>query len=174
MKIQLSDHFTYKRLLRFVISPILMMLCTSLYSIVDGFFVSNFVGKTPFAAVNLVMPVCMALGTIGTMIGHRRKRRRFPDVGRGKTRTSQPVFFSARLFFCFFKYRFISRWYHFCPPDRNRAGSCGRTAGKLRDLQQNFVYRADALRSAKCFPELFCHCGKTVFEFKDIDWRGSY
>lgn len=69
MRIQLSDHFTYKRLLRFVISPVLMMICTSLYSIVDGVFVSNYVGKTPFAAVNLVMPVCMALGTIGTMIG---------------------------------------------------------------------------------------------------------
>lgn len=69
MRIQLSDHFTYKRLLRFVISPILMMICTSLYSIVDGFFVSNYVGKTPFAAVNLIMPVCMGLGTIGMMIG---------------------------------------------------------------------------------------------------------
>lgn len=69
MRIQLSDHFTYKRLLRFVISPVLMMICTSLYGIVDGFFVSNYVGKTPFAAVNLIMPVCMALGTIGTMIG---------------------------------------------------------------------------------------------------------
>lgn len=69
MRIQLSDHFTYKRLLRFVISPILMMICTSLYSIVDGFFVSNYVGKTPFAAVNLIMPVCMAIGTIGTMVG---------------------------------------------------------------------------------------------------------
>lgn len=69
MRIQLSDHFTYKRLLRFVISPILMMVCTSLYSIVDGFFVSNYVGKTPFAAVNLIIPVYMALGTIGTMIG---------------------------------------------------------------------------------------------------------
>lgn len=59
MRIQLSDHFNYKRLLRFTISPILMMICTSLYSIVDGFFVSNYVGKTPFAAVNLIMPVCM-------------------------------------------------------------------------------------------------------------------
>ena len=69
MRIQLSDHFTYKRLLRFTASPILMMIVTSLYSIVDGFFVSNFVGKTPFAAVNLVMPVTMAVGTIGFMIG---------------------------------------------------------------------------------------------------------
>ena len=53
MNIQLSDHFTYKRLLRFVLPSILMIMCTSVYSIVDGFFVSNFVGTTPFAAINL-------------------------------------------------------------------------------------------------------------------------
>lgn len=69
MKIQLSDHFTYRKLLRFVLPSIAMMICTSLYSIVDGFFVSNFAGKTPFAAVNLIMPVTMAAGTIGFMIG---------------------------------------------------------------------------------------------------------
>ena len=69
MKIQLSDHFTYKRLLRFVLSSILMMICTSLYSIVDGFFVSNFVGKAPFAAINLIMPIMMGIGTIGFMVG---------------------------------------------------------------------------------------------------------
>lgn len=69
MKIQLSDHFTYKRLLRFVAPSILMLLCTSIYSIVDGFFVSNFVGKTPFAALNLVMPVLMGVGTLGFMAG---------------------------------------------------------------------------------------------------------
>lgn len=69
MKIQLSDHFTYKRLLRFVLSPILMIICSSIYSIVDGFFVSNFVGKTPFAAINLIMPIIMAVSTIGFMIG---------------------------------------------------------------------------------------------------------
>lgn len=67
MKIQLSDHFTYKRLLRFVLSPILMIICSSIYSIVDGFFVSNFVGKTPFAAINLIMPIIMAVSTIGFM-----------------------------------------------------------------------------------------------------------
>ena len=53
-KIQLSDHFTYGRLLRFVMPSILMILCTSVYTIVDGFFVSNYVGKTAFAALNLV------------------------------------------------------------------------------------------------------------------------
>lgn len=69
MKIQLSDHFTYRRLMRFVISPVLMMIFCSMYSIVDGVFVSNFVGKTPFAAVNLIMPVMMSIGSIGMMLG---------------------------------------------------------------------------------------------------------
>ena len=68
-KIQLSDHFTYGRLLRFVMPSILMILCTSVYTIVDGFFVSNYVGKTAFAALNLVWPVLMAVSTIGFLIG---------------------------------------------------------------------------------------------------------
>lgn len=69
MKIQLSDHFTYRRLLYFVLPSILMIICTSIYSIVDGFFVSNFVGKTPFAAINLIMPILMLVGTVGLMVG---------------------------------------------------------------------------------------------------------
>ena len=69
MFIQLSDHFTYKRLLRFTAPSIVMMLFTSIYSVVDGFFVSNFVGKTPFAAVNFIMPLLMVLGAVGSMFG---------------------------------------------------------------------------------------------------------
>ena len=69
MKIQLSDHFTYKRLFCFVLPTVAMMIFMSIYSIVDGFFVSNFAGKTPFAAVNLVMPVLMILSTVGFMLG---------------------------------------------------------------------------------------------------------
>ncbi len=67
--IQLSDHFNYKRLLRFVLPSIIMMIFTSIYGVVDGLFVSNFVGKTPFAALNLVMPFIMILGAMGFMIG---------------------------------------------------------------------------------------------------------
>lgn len=92
MRIQLSDHFTYKRLIQFVISPILMMICTSLYSIVDGFFVSNYVGKTPFAAVNLIMPVCMALGTIGTMIGTGGSAIVSQVLGEGKRKEANQYF----------------------------------------------------------------------------------
>ena len=68
-KIQLSDHFGYRRLIRFTLPSIAMMIFTSIYSVVDGFFVSNFAGKTPFAAINLIMPVIMILGTVGFMFG---------------------------------------------------------------------------------------------------------
>ena len=68
-QIQLSDHFTYKKLFQFVLPSIVMMVFTSIYGVVDGLFVSNFAGKTPFAAINLVMPFIMVLGGIGFMVG---------------------------------------------------------------------------------------------------------
>ena len=69
MNIHLSEHFTYKKLLRFTLPSILMMIFSSIYGVVDGFFVSNFVGKTPFAAVNFIMPFLMILGAFGFMFG---------------------------------------------------------------------------------------------------------
>lgn len=92
MRIQLSDHFTYKRLIRFVMSSVLMMIFTSLYSIVDGFFVSNYVGKKSFAAVNLVMPVCMAMGTIGMMIGTGGSAVVSQALGEGKRKQANRYF----------------------------------------------------------------------------------
>ena len=98
MRIQLSDHFTYRRLLRFVISPVLMMICTSFYSIVDGFFVSNYVGKTPFAALNLVFPVCMAFGTVGIMMGTGGSAVVSKTLGEGK-REAANRYFSMLVYF---------------------------------------------------------------------------
>ena len=69
MKISLSDHFTYRKLLKFVAPSAVMMMFPSIYGVVDGLFVSNYVGKVPFAAINLVMPFIMILGGIGFMIG---------------------------------------------------------------------------------------------------------
>ena len=69
MNIQLSDHFTYRKLLRFTLPTVGMMIFMSIYSVVDGFFVSNFAGKTPFAAINLIMPFLMILGTVGFIFG---------------------------------------------------------------------------------------------------------
>ena len=68
-KIQLSDHFTYKKLLKFTFPAIVMMIFSSIYGVVDGFFVSNFAGKTAFTSVNLIMPFLMILGTVGFMFG---------------------------------------------------------------------------------------------------------
>lgn len=69
MHIQLSDHFTYGKLLRFTLPSIVMMIFSSIYGVVDGIFVSNFAGKTPFAAINLIWPYLMMFGTLGFMVG---------------------------------------------------------------------------------------------------------
>ena len=69
MHIQLSDHFTYKKLFRFAIPSVIMMVFTSIYGVVDGLFVSNVVGKEPFAAINLIMPILMIIGAFGFMMG---------------------------------------------------------------------------------------------------------
>lgn len=68
-KIQLSDHFTYKHLIKFTLPSMGMMMFTSIYSVVDGFFVSNYAGKTPFAAINIIIPFLMILATVGFMFG---------------------------------------------------------------------------------------------------------
>lgn len=69
MKIQISDHFDYKKLLRLTVPSIVMLVVTNLYTVVDGFFVSNFAGKGSFAAVNLIMPVLILVGSVGFMMG---------------------------------------------------------------------------------------------------------
>ncbi len=73
MNIGLSEHFTYKKLIKFTLPTIIMMIFTSIYGVVDGIFVSNCVGADAFAAVNLIMPAIMILGTVGFMIGTGRK-----------------------------------------------------------------------------------------------------
>ncbi len=61
MNIRLSDHFNFKKLIRYTLPSIIMLIFTSVYGVVDGFFVSNFVGKTPFTAVNFIMPFLLML-----------------------------------------------------------------------------------------------------------------
>ena len=69
MRIQLSDHFTYQKLVRFVLPSVFMMIVTSVYVVIDGLFISNFVGDTPFAAINFIYPFIMVLGGVGFMLG---------------------------------------------------------------------------------------------------------
>ena len=84
MKIRLSDHFTYGRLLRFVFPSIVMMIFTSVYGVVDGLFVSNFTGTTSFAAVNLIWPYIMGLSVVGFMIGAGGTALISRSLGEGK------------------------------------------------------------------------------------------
>ena len=67
--IRLSEKFNYRKILKFTIPSIIMMVFTSIYYVVDGFFVSNFAGKTSFAAINFIIPVILILGSIGFMFG---------------------------------------------------------------------------------------------------------
>ena len=90
--IQLSDHFTRKRLLRFSLPSIVMMVFTSVYGVVDGYFVSNYTGKTPFAAVNLVMPFLMVMGSVGFMFGTGGGALIAKTMGEGKEEKAQELF----------------------------------------------------------------------------------
>ncbi|MBQ2836160.1 MAG: MATE family efflux transporter [Clostridia bacterium] len=92
MTIGLSEHFTYKKLIRFTIPTIIMMIFTSIYGIVDGIFVSNFVGSDAFAAVNLIMPALMILGTIGFMIGTGGSAIVSKTIGEGNKEKAKEYF----------------------------------------------------------------------------------
>ncbi|MCI9549114.1 MAG: MATE family efflux transporter [Oscillospiraceae bacterium] len=92
MKIQLSDHFTCSKLLRFTLPSIVMMVFTSIYGVVDGFFVSNFVGKTPFTAVNFIYPVIMILGCVGFMFGTGGGALIAKTLGEGKPERANHIF----------------------------------------------------------------------------------
>ena len=92
MKIQLSEHFTYKKLLQFVFPSIIMMIFTSIYSVVDGLFVSNFVGKSAFAAVNLIMPFLMGISALGFMIGTGGSAIVAKTLGEGKIENANEYF----------------------------------------------------------------------------------
>ena len=92
MKIQLSDHFNYKKLLRYTFPSIIMMVFTSIYGVVDGFFVSNYAGKTPFTAVNFIMPVLMIMGTCGFMFGTGGGALIAKTMGEGKKEKANRIF----------------------------------------------------------------------------------
>ena len=92
MNIQISEHFTYGKLLRFTLPSIVMMVFSSIYGVVDGVFVSNFVGAEAFAAVNLIMPFLMILGAVGFMIGTGGSALVSFTLGTGDERRANEIF----------------------------------------------------------------------------------
>lgn len=100
MGIQLSDHFGYRKLIRFTLPSIAMMVFSSIYSVVDGFFVSNYAGKTPFAAVNLIFPFLMILSTVGFMFGSGGSALVGKTLGEGDNKKANQ-YFSLFVYVCF-------------------------------------------------------------------------
>ena len=92
MEIKLSDHFSYGRLIRFALPTIMMIIFTSIYGMVDGFFISNYVGKTPFAAINLIYPFLMILGVFGFIFGTGGSALIGKLLGEGKREKANSVF----------------------------------------------------------------------------------
>ncbi len=99
MKIQLSDHFSYSKLIKFTLPTIEMMIFTSIYGVVDGVFVSNCVGSDAFAAVNLIMPIIMILGSVGFMIGTGGSAIVSKTLGEGKKEKANE-YFSMLVYLC--------------------------------------------------------------------------
>lgn len=98
--IRLSDHFTYRSLLRFTMPSIVMLVFTSIYGVVDGFFVSNFVGKTAFAAVNFIMPFLLILGCVGFMMGTGGGALIAKTMGEGNLKKANQIFSMVVWFSC--------------------------------------------------------------------------
>lgn len=90
--IQLSEHFTYKKLLRFTLPSVIMLVFTSLYGVVDGFFVSNFVGKEAFTAVNFIMPFLLVLGSVGFLFGTGGSALIAKTIGEGEPEKANRIF----------------------------------------------------------------------------------
>lgn len=166
MKIQLTDHFDYRRLLRFSLPTIIMIICTSIYCIVDGFFVSNVVGKTAFASINLIMPVLIGVGSIGLMFGTGGSAMIAKLMGQKKTGRSPELLFHVGLYghynrnLCFF-HRF-----YFYPPYRCYLRRKRRNAGILCNLWAYFILFHARLYSAIYVPKPVRHGRKAQTRFK--------
>lgn len=110
-EIKLSDHFGYRKLMRFTMPSIVMLIFTSIYGVVDGLFVSNFVGKTSFAAVNLIMPVLMILGCVGFMFGTGGGALIAMSLGEGKKEKASHILVYSGIF-SNMRYCIRTSWYY--------------------------------------------------------------
>lgn len=159
MAIKLSDHFTYNKLIRFVLPSIGMMIFTSIYGVVDGLFVSNFAGKTAFAAINLIMPFLMVLGAVGFMLGAGGSALVSKTMGEGNKEKADGYFsmivsvtFLSGIFFSILGCIFIRPIAAFLGADESMIESCvtyGRivmsfnAAYMLQQLFQTFFVTAE-------------------------------
>lgn len=159
MKIQLSEHFTYKKLLQFVFPSIIMMIFTSIYSVVDGLFVSNFVGKSAFAAVNLIMPFLMGISALGFMIGTGGSAIVAKTLGEGKIENANE-YFSMLVYITAIGGIIIAILSMFL------VKPVAILFGASDTLLDNCILYGRilciSLHAAECISELFCNCRKAT------------
>ena len=156
MKIQLSEHFTYNKLLRFVFPSIVMMIFTSIYSVVDGLFVSNFAGKTALASINLVFPVLMGLSALGFMIGTGGSAIVAKTLGEGEKEKANE-YFSMLVYVTAIGGILLSMLGALMIPE------IARILGAKGELLDNCILyaRISCIYAAECIPELLCDSRKT-------------
>lgn len=162
MKIQLSEHFTYKKLLQFVFPSIIMMIFTSIYSVVDGLFVSNFVGKSAFAAVNLIMPFLMGISALGFMIGTGGSAIVAKTLGEGKTEKANE-YFSMLVYITAIGGIIIAILSMFLvKPVAILFGANGALLDKLYFIWTYSLYFIACFYAPECISEFFCNCRKAT------------
>lgn len=154
-RIQLSDHFTTGRLLRFVASPIIMMIFTSVYCVVDGFFVSNFAGKTAFSALNLIYPFLQAFGCLGFMVGTGGSALVAMTLGTGDKKQADNLF--SMLAASTIVMGIVSTIIGWVPAGacRPAAGRYAGTAAELPDVRPHPAGVPDSLYDAVLFQSFF-------------------
>ena len=161
MKIQLSEHFTYHKLLRFVFPSIVMMIFTSIYGVVDGLFVSNYAGKTAFAAINLIMPFIMALSALGFMVGTGGSAIVAKTLGEGREKEANR-YFSMLIYLTIFGGIILSiLGILLARPVSIALGALRRSFRLLYSIWAHYVFIVNTVYAAKCISVLFCHGGKT-------------
>lgn len=155
MNIQLSEHFTYKKLIKFTLPTIIMMIFTSIYGVVDGIFVSNFVGSDAFAGVNLIMPALMILGSVGFMFRYRWKCYCIKNNWRRRKGKSAKIFFNAYLSYSNIRYNFNYYWIYIYKTDFCFIRCKRRNDKCLRNLWKNITYSISIVSFAECFSKFF-------------------
>ena len=128
MKIQLSDHFTYSKLIRYALPSVIMTMFISLYGIMDGVFVSNFADKTSFAAISFILPFVFALNAFGYMVGTGGSALIAKTLGEQKRGKSKSVVFYAHYFHCNYRRSNVGSWFIDHTPCCNNDGGHRRFA----------------------------------------------
>ena len=157
MNIQLSDHFTMGRLLRFTLPSIVMMVCTSIYSVVDGLFVANIVGSDALASINIVMPLFLVLGAFGFMLGTGGSAEVAKTMGEGRDEDAKSYFTNLTLAVAVLGVALTLGTVFFIRPISYLLGASDR-----RGVWHHLPDRQYALHAAGLFPGVFHHGGKAA------------